>query len=114
MENWQTASQQVDLEGNGFYYQLKSSYDQIIFYYDEFIETLQTLEHLIFLKFGRGVFDTVTDSLFNSCFFFSLVPPNLLLSISVKAEMKYFPGGPVVKSLCYQCKGHRFNPRSGN
>jgi len=65
MENWQTASQQVDLEGNGFYYQLKSSYDQIIFYYDEFIETLQTFEHLIFLKFGRGVFDTVTDSLFN-------------------------------------------------
>ena len=66
MENWQTASQQVDLEGNGFYSQLKSSYDQIIFYYDEFIETLQTFEHLIFFKFGGGVFDIVMDLLFLS------------------------------------------------
>ena len=25
-----------------------------------------------------------------------------------------FPGGPVVKTLCFQCRGGRFNPWSGN
>ena len=25
-----------------------------------------------------------------------------------------FPGGPVVKTLCFHCKGHRFGPWSGN
>ena len=25
-----------------------------------------------------------------------------------------FPGGPVVKTLCFQCRGCRFDPRSGN
>ena len=47
-ENGQTAFQQVDLKGNGFYYQLKSSYDQIIFYYYEFSETLQTFALVFF------------------------------------------------------------------
>ena len=25
-----------------------------------------------------------------------------------------FPGGPVVKTLCSQCRGHGFDPWSGN
>ena len=25
-----------------------------------------------------------------------------------------FPGGSVVRTLCYQCRGHGFNPRLGN
>ena len=25
-----------------------------------------------------------------------------------------FPGGPVVKTVCFQCKGHGFDPWSGN
>ena len=25
-----------------------------------------------------------------------------------------FPSGPVVKTPCFQCKGHGFNPLSGN
>ena len=25
-----------------------------------------------------------------------------------------FPGGPVVKTLCFHCKGHGFDPRLGN
>ena len=25
-----------------------------------------------------------------------------------------FPGGPVVKALHFQCRGHRFDPWSGN
>ena len=25
-----------------------------------------------------------------------------------------FPGGPVVKTLCFQCRGHGFDPWSGN
>ena len=56
MENWQTAFQQANLKGNRFYYQLKGSYDQIIFYYDEFIKTLQTFEYLIYSFLGfKGV-----------------------------------------------------------
>ena len=25
-----------------------------------------------------------------------------------------FPGGPVIKTLCFQCRGRRFDPRSEN
>ena len=25
-----------------------------------------------------------------------------------------FPGGPVVKTPCFHCRGHRFDPWSGN
>ena len=25
-----------------------------------------------------------------------------------------FPGGPVIKTLCFQCRGRRFDPWSGN
>ena len=25
-----------------------------------------------------------------------------------------FPGGPVVRTLCFHCRGHRFDPWSGN
>ena len=29
-------------------------------------------------------------------------------------RLRDFPGGPVVKSLHFQCRGHRFDPGSGN
>jgi hypothetical protein len=29
-------------------------------------------------------------------------------------EKKDFPGGPVIKTLCFQYKGHGFDPWSGN
>ena len=29
-------------------------------------------------------------------------------------EMKDFPGGPVVKTLCFHCRGLGFNPWLGN
>ena len=29
-------------------------------------------------------------------------------------SIRDFSGGPVVKTLCSQCRGHRFNPLSGN
>ena len=25
-----------------------------------------------------------------------------------------FPGGPVVRAVCFQCRGHRFDPWLGN
>ena len=32
----------------------------------------------------------------------------------VKTTRRDFPGGPVVKTLSFQCRGHRFDPWSGN
>ena len=29
-------------------------------------------------------------------------------------EGRKFPGGPVVKTPCFHCRGHRFNPWWGN
>ena len=34
--------------------------------------------------------------------------------ISQKKSSRDFPGGPVAKTLCFQFRGHRFNPWSGN
>ena len=31
-----------------------------------------------------------------------------------RTKMRDFPGGPVVQTLCFQCRGHGFNPWSGN
>ena len=31
-----------------------------------------------------------------------------------KCWLRHFPGSPVVKTLCFQCRGHGFNPWSGN
>ena len=28
--------------------------------------------------------------------------------------LREFPGGPVVRTLCFQCRGHRFDPWLGN
>ena len=36
------------------------------------------------------------------------------LSIVRMATFLALPGGPVIKTLCSQCRGHRFNPWSGN
>ena len=30
------------------------------------------------------------------------------------SDLDFFPGSPVVKTLCFQCRGHGFNPWSGN
>ena len=35
------------------------------------------------------------------------------LHVNKCATIWDFPGGPVVKTLCFQCKEHRFNTRSG-
>ena len=32
----------------------------------------------------------------------------------LKNEVRDFPSGPVAKTLCFQCRGCRFNPWSGN
>ena len=32
----------------------------------------------------------------------------------VENQQGEFPGGPVVRTLCYHCQGCRFNPWSGN
>ena len=32
----------------------------------------------------------------------------------VKMTGRDFPGGPVVKTLSFQCRGHRFDSRSGD
>ena len=32
----------------------------------------------------------------------------------VLKAMNNFPGGPVIKTLCSQCTGYRFDPWSGN
>ena len=32
----------------------------------------------------------------------------------VKTTRRGFPGGPVVKILSFQCRGHRFDSRSGD
>ena len=31
----------------------------------------------------------------------------------VKAHKEDFLGGPTAKTLCFQCRGHRFDPMSG-
>ena len=42
-------------------------------------------------------------------------PPHwLLLFPLVEMESWDFPGTPVVKTLCFSCKGHRFDPWSGD
>ena len=34
---------------------------------------------------------------------------------NIKKEAPWgFPGGPVVKMLCFHCMGHRFDPCSGS
>ena len=34
--------------------------------------------------------------------------------VSNGLSLRDFPGSPVVKTLCFQCMGHGFNPWSGN
>ena len=34
--------------------------------------------------------------------------------INKKCMLRDFPGGPVVKTPCSQCRGHGFDPWSGN
>ena len=36
------------------------------------------------------------------------------LLLFTKGEMREFPGGPVVRTPHFHCRGHRFNPWSGN
>ena len=36
------------------------------------------------------------------------------LSLHENAKLLYFPGFPVAKPLCFQCRGSRFDPWSGN
>ena len=38
----------------------------------------------------------------------------LNLKSLVRLKIRDFPGGPVVKTLLSQCRGHGFNPLSGN
>ena len=34
--------------------------------------------------------------------------------VSIEQVRRDFPGGPVVKTLRFQCRGHMFDPWSGN
>ena len=34
--------------------------------------------------------------------------------MKVKSVCRDFPGGPAVKTLCFQCRGYGFDPWSGN
>ena len=49
------------------------------------------------------------------CFLYTLSPlvtsPNIM---ALNTLLDFFPGSPVVKTLCFQCRGHGFNPWSGN
>ena len=36
------------------------------------------------------------------------------MAIIKKSTNRDFPGGPVVKTPSFQCRGHGFNPWSGN
>ena len=40
----------------------------------------------------------------------------IVREMQIKTTMRYqdFPGGPVVRTLCFHCQGPRFNPWSGN
>ena len=38
----------------------------------------------------------------------------LVPKVKVKKVKGDFPGGPVVKTLGFQCRGHRFNPWSAS
>ena len=47
----------------------------------------------------------------------SPVPGGVLVSVLRKSRAGVkgdFPGGPVVKTPCFQCRGHKFNPWLGN
>ena len=48
----------------------------------------------------------------------SLIRPHLFIFITLGDRSKLilldFPGSPLVKTLCFQCLGHRFNPWSWN
>ena len=37
-----------------------------------------------------------------------------LKTYALKLDVRDFPGGPVVKTLHFQCRGHGFDPWSGN
>ena len=39
---------------------------------------------------------------------------NRCVDLNLKIPYRDFPGGPLVKTLCFQCRGHRFDPCSGN
>ena len=36
------------------------------------------------------------------------------LEVVIQSEVRDFPGGPVVKALRFHCRGHGFDPWSGN
>ena len=38
----------------------------------------------------------------------------VIRKMQIKTTMRDFPGGPVVKTPCFHCRGHEFNPWSGN
>ena len=38
----------------------------------------------------------------------------VIMAIIKKSTNRDFPDGPVVKTPCFHCLGHRFNPRLGN
>ena len=48
------------------------------------------------------------------------VPASRLVMINKQSQesnsdnLQGFPGGPVVRTLSFHCKGHKFHPRSGN
>ena len=43
-----------------------------------------------------------------------IITPDPLRSNIEKYLLEDFPGGPVVKTRCFQCRGHMFNSRWGN
>ena len=42
-----------------------------------------------------------------------LAQEKTIWSARLKIKIRDFPGGPMVKILCFHCRGHRFNPWSG-
>ena len=43
-----------------------------------------------------------------------IITPDPLRSNIEKCLLEDFPGGPVVKTQCFQCRGHMFNSWWGN
>ena len=51
-------------------------------------------------------------ALFDSCQQPTVSPVRHI--VVLRQAVREFPGGPVVRTLCFHCRGHRFEPWLGN
>ena len=58
--------------------------------------------------------ETASFSVGKESFVEGSVLPEKAFELAPQGEDVGFPGGPVVKTPCSQCRGPRFNPWSGN